>query len=126
MRELLEIYTETHELDQKSVAKFIRAAQRETMVNFDQLARYVYQDDNGINILVECDIPTGALYLDEEDPQENLVSVYTFEGKFEEYSADNEIYTEEYTADWSNLVEYMKGLAISLAKMLKVEDEEVK
>lgn len=71
-------------MDIESIEKFITETRNSTTgFNFEQIARYVYQDENGRNTLVECDIPTA----DVEDST-IFITAYEYDGEFEDYSID--------------------------------------
>ena len=106
MKKLFEVYTEKGTFEEEQVELFIADANTVQDVNYEQIARYVYQDDNGRNILVECDVPTGA------NPQKSIyLTVYTYEGEFEDYEAVNEIRCEEFNGDWCSLEAFMRDMA---------------
>lgn len=106
MKKLFEVYTNTGELDEESVKQFIEETKQVKDCNFEQIARYVYQDDNGKNILVECDIPTGNI-------KDNyiFITAYEFEGELEDYQAEIEITSEEFNGDWNSLEAFMRDMA---------------
>jgi len=109
MKKLFEVYTESRELDIKSVKEFINESKQTKGVNFEQIARYIYQDENGRNTLVECDIPTN-----ECESNVIFITAYEYEGEFEDYSADEEVMCEEFNGDWNSLEAFMRDMAESI------------
>lgn len=108
MKELFMVYTSTGDFSEKAVQEFIDNAKGLTGWNYDEIARYVYQDDNGRNILVECDVPTGEI-----DNGYMFITAYEYSGEFEDYIAEEEIACEEFNGDWNNLETFMKDMAQS-------------
>jgi hypothetical protein len=106
MKKLFEIYTESGKLDIESINKFIEETKKLKGFNFDQIARYIYQDENGRNTLVECDIPTN-----EVEDNFIFISAYEYDGKFEDYSADREVMCEQFNGDWNSLESFMRDMA---------------
>jgi hypothetical protein len=106
MKKLFEVYTDSGELDEQSVKKFIEETKLSTGFNFEQIARYIHQDDNGRNTLVECDVPTG----DVEDAT-IFITAYEYDGEFEDYMADREVMCEEFNGDWKSLEAFMRDMA---------------
>jgi hypothetical protein len=82
----------------------VRSSQ--TGFNFEQIARYVYQDENRRNTLVECDIPTADV---EDDTI--FLTAYEYDGEFENYSADREVICEDFNGDWKSLESFMRDMA---------------
>jgi len=86
----------------------LKKSKKETFANYEQIARYVYQDDSCRNTLVECDIPTGAV-----DNNFIFLTAYEYEGEFEDYSADSEVICEQFNGDWKSLEAFMRDMAES-------------
>ena len=113
MKELLQIYTESKTLDNiEEIKKCVEDIQtKECGWNFEELARYCYQDDNGINTLVELQIPT------KEGIESGMTGIemvaYEYDGDIEDFMADREVMSKDFNGDWSAVIEQMKEMAMS-------------
>jgi len=108
MKELFEVYTENKETTKEAFLALKEEYSHCTAANWEQGARFVLQDDNGRNTLVELDFPTNT---DVSDGQMWLCA-YEFEGEMEDFSADIEAMSEIYNGDFSNVYEDMKTFAM--------------
>jgi hypothetical protein len=114
MNEVIEIYTPSKTFDNISeIMKCIKEI-RTTVDDrtFEELARYVCDEPNGKNILVELQVSTKWCRDNDIGDFINLVA-YEFEGELPDYSADVELATVDLplNVNWKTVVEQMRKLA---------------
>ena len=110
MKALWEVYTDDKTLKTESINEFLENAKQLTGYNIDEIARYVCQDDNGRNTLVECQVPTKDAIECTKDETIYLVG-YEFDGDIEDYEATREVFMNDFNGDWSTLKKQMMELA---------------
>lgn len=112
MKKLFEIYTESQTNNLEEIQSFIKEASNTSCgCSFDEIARLVYQDDNGRNTLVECQVPTkDGIKIGMTEIE---LTAYEFEGEFEDYSADNEVISKTFNLDWATLESQMLEMAMN-------------
>lgn len=103
---IFEVYTENHEVSTLAFEKFLEGCLKEDAFDhFEQVARLVYQDpESGQNVLVELDVPTGP-------PDSAYLCAYTYEGEFENYSAEYEVYCDNFEGKFEDIREIMLKIA---------------
>lgn len=115
MREIIEIYTKSKTFN--NIAEIMKEVERirtkVDMTSFEEMARYVCEEPNGKNILVELQVSTKwcrdndiADYID--------IVAYEFDGELEDYTADVELETIAFNGNWKTAIEQMKNLAMSV------------
>ena len=110
MKEIWEVYTNDQTLSNKAVNRFVDQAKQLNGYNFDEIARYVYQNDNGENILIECQVPCKDAIEFDEDCKTYLMG-YEFDGDINDYMATREVICEVFNGDWGTLKQQMMTLA---------------
>ena len=107
MKELFDVYTDNKETTREAFLKLKEEYSTYDMTNWEQAARFVLQDDNGRNTLVELDFPTAEI------PEGDIwLNAYEFDGEIEDYTADQEVMCEVYNGDFTNVYKEMKEFAM--------------
>lgn len=112
MKKLFEIYTESNTINLEEIQNFIEEASTASNgCSFDEIARLVYQNENGKNTLVECQVPTKDGI--ENGMTEIELTAYEFEGEFEDYMAEYEVMSKTFDLNWETLENQMLEMAIT-------------
>lgn len=115
MREIIEIYTKSKTFN--NIAEIMKEVERirtkVDMTSFEEMARYVCEEPNGKNILVELQVSTKWCRDNDVDDYIDIVA-YEFYGELEEYSADVELETIAFNGNWKTAIEQMKNLAMEV------------
>ena len=83
------------------------------MTSFEEMARYVCEEPNGKNILVELQVSTKWCRDNDVDDYIDIVA-YEFDGELEDYSADVELETIAFNGNWEMAIEQIKNLAMKV------------
>ena len=116
MNELIEIYTKSKTFDNISeIMKEVNRIRTEmTDCTFEELARYVCDNQTERKILVELQVSTKWCRDNDIGDFIELVA-YEFEGELPDYSADVELKTVEFNGNWKTAIEQMKKLALEVS-----------
>ena len=117
MNEVIEIYTESRTFDNTNeIMKEVNRIRTELMdCTFEELARYVCNEPNGKNILVELQVSTKWCRDNDIEDFIDLVA-YEFEGELADYTADEELKTVKFNGNWKTAIEQMKKLALEVSE----------
>jgi guanylate kinase len=113
MEKKFQVFTNSKELDEKSVNEFIEDAHTLFGNSYERIARYIYKNDNGRNIVIECEIPTAEIIEEDKESSYSIfLTAYEYYGEYdyEKYKA-NEIACEEFNGDWKSLEAFMRDMA---------------
>jgi hypothetical protein len=112
MKEIIEIYTESKTFsDEIEIAAEVSRIRNEVdLVSFVEMARYVCENPNGKNILVELQVSTKWCRDNDVDDYIDIVA-YEFDGELEDYVAEAELDTISFDGNWDTAVDQMKRLA---------------
>lgn len=115
MKEIIEIYTNSKTFDNiNEIMEEVNRIRTEVdMYTFEEMARYVCEEPNGKNILVELQISTKWCRDMDVDDYIDIVA-YEFYGKLEDFSADVELKTISFDGNWETVIEQMKNLAMEV------------
>ena len=117
VKEIIEIYTKSKTFN--NISEIMKEVERiRTKVDwcsFEEMARYVCEEPNGKNILVELQVSTKWCRDNEVGDYIHIVA-YEFEGDLEDYIADVELDTIDFDGNWKTAIEQMKQLAISVSE----------
>ena len=83
------------------------------LTSFEEMARYVCEEPNGNNILVELQVSTKWCRDNGVDDYIDIVA-YEFDGELEDYGADVELETISFNGNWKTAIEQMKNLAMKV------------
>lgn len=115
MREIIEIYTKSKTFN--NIAEIMKEVERirtkVDMTSFEEIARYVCEEPNGKNILVELQVSTKWCRDNDVDDYIDIVA-YEFDGELEDYMADVELETIAFNGNWKTAIEQMKNLAMEV------------
>ena len=117
MKELVEIYTQSHTFNNinEIMEEVNRIRTEVTDFTFEELARYICEEPNGNKILVELQVSTKWCRDNDIGDFIELVA-YEFDGELPDYSADVELETIEFDGNWNTAIDQMKKLAIKLGE----------
>ena len=115
MKEIIEIYTKSKTFD--NISEIMREVERirtkVDITSFEEMARYICENPNGKNILVELQVSTK--WCRDNDIGDFIeIVAYEFDGELEDYIADVELATEKFNGNWKTAIEQMKNLAVSV------------
>lgn len=115
MKEIIEIYTKSKTFNNISeiMKEVNRIRTKVDLTSFEEMARYVCEEPNGKNILVELQVSTKWCRDNGVDDYIDIVA-YEFDGALENYSADVELKTVAFNGNWKTAVEQMKNLALQV------------
>ena len=115
MKEIIEIYTKSKTFNNISeiMKEIERIRTKVDIVNFEEMARYVCENPNGKNILVELQVSTKWCRDNDVDDYIDIVA-YEFDGELEDYMADVELETIAFNGNWKTAIEQMKNLAMNV------------
>lgn len=115
MREIIEIYTKSKTFNNISeIMKEVSRIRKEVeLVSFVELARYVCENPNGKNILVELQVSTKWCRDNDVGDYIDIVA-YEFDGELEDYMAEVELKTISFNNNWKTAIEQMKNLAMEV------------
>lgn len=117
MKEIIEIYTKSKTFD--NIAEIMKEVERirlkVDMTSFEEMARYVCENPNGKNILVELQVSTKWCRNNKIDDYIDIVA-YEFDGELENYTANIELKTIDFNGNWKTAIEQMKNLAMEVMK----------
>lgn len=112
MKEIIEIYTKSKTFN--NISEIMKEVNRiRTKVDytyFEEMARYVCEESNGKNILVELQVSTKWCRDNDIDDYIDIVA-YEFDGELPDYTADVELDSVPFNGNWKTAVEQMKHLA---------------
>ena len=115
MKEIIEIYTKSKTFN--NIAEIMKKVEQiRTKVDdfsFIEMARYVCEEPNGKNILVEFQVSTKWCRDNDIDDYIDIVA-YEFDGELEDYTADVELETISFNGNWKTAIEQMKNLAMDV------------
>ena len=113
MKEIIEIYTKSKTFNNISeiMKEVERIRTKVDIVNFEEMARYVCENPNGKNILVELQVSTKWCRDNDIDDYIDIVA-YEFDGELENYMAEIELDTIAFNGNWKTAIEQMKNLAM--------------
>ena len=115
MREIIEIYTKSKTFN--NISEIMKEVNRiRTKVDnftFEEMARYVCENPNGKNILVELQVSTKWCRDNDVDDYIDIVA-YEFDGELENYMADFELDSIPFNNNWKTAIEQMKNLAMKV------------
>ncbi len=116
MKEIIEIYLKSGTFDNigEIMNEVDRIRTEVDLVSFVEIARYVYENPNGKNILVELQVSTKWCRDNDVDDYIDIVA-YEFDGELENYMAEEELETISFNGDWKTAIEQMKRLACEVA-----------
>ena len=117
MREIIEIYTKSKTFNNISeIMKEVEQIRTKMdIVSFEEIARYVCENPNGKNILVELQVSTKWCRDNGIDDYIDIVA-YEFDGELEDYTAEVELETISFNGNWKTAIEQMKNLAMEVMK----------
>lgn len=117
MREIIEIYTKSKTFNNISeiMKEVNRIRTKVDITSFEEIARYVCEEPNGKNILVELQVSTKWCRDNDIDDCIDIVA-YEFEGNLEDYTADVELDTVKFNGNWKTAIDQMKQLAIKVSE----------
>lgn len=112
MKEIIEIYTKSKTFNNISeiMEEVCRIRTEVDFVSFEEMARYVCENPNGKNILVELQVSTKWCRDNDVDDYIDIVA-YEFDGELEDYMAEAELETISFDGDWKTAIDQMKCLA---------------
>lgn len=112
MREIIEIYTNSGTFDNAGeIAKEVERIRKYVDITvFEELARYICENPNGRNILVELQVST-KWHRDNCGDDFIEIVAYEFNGELDEYMAETELETVSFNGDWKTAIFQMKALA---------------
>ena len=115
MKEIIEIYTKSKTFNNISeiMKEVERIRTKVDITSFEEMARYVCEEPNGKNILVELQVSTKWCRDNDVDDYIDIVA-YEFDGELEDYSADVELETIAFNGNWKTAIEQMKNLALKV------------
>lgn len=115
MKEIIEIYTKSKTFNNISeiMKEVNRIRTKVDLTSFEEMARYVCEESNGKNILVELQVSTKWCRDNNIDDYIDIVA-YEFDGELEDYSADVELKTIAFNGNWKTAIEQMKNLAMEV------------
>lgn len=115
MREIIEIYTKSKTFNNISeiMKEVSRIRTKVDITSFEEMARYVCENPNGKNILVELQVSTKWCRDNDVDDFIDIVA-YEFDGELEDYMADFELETIAFNGNWKTAIEQMRSLAIKV------------
>lgn len=115
MNEIIEIYTKSKSFNNiREIMKEVeRIRTKVDIVSFEEMARYICENPNGKNILVELQVSTKWCRDNDIDDYIDIVA-YEFNGKLEDYMADVELATVTFDGNWKTAIEQMKNLAVKI------------
>ena len=115
MREIIEIYTKSKTFNNISeiMKEVERIRTKVDMTSFEEMARYVCEEPNGKNILVELQVSTKWCRDNGIDDYIDIVA-YEFDGELEDYMASIELETISFNGNWKTAIEQMKNLAMEV------------
>ncbi|MEE1046919.1 MAG: hypothetical protein U0M60_05790 [Clostridia bacterium] len=115
MKEIIEIYTKSKTFNNISeiMKEVNRIRTKVDLTSFEEMARYVCEEPNGKNILVELQVSTKWCRDNGVDDYIDIVA-YEFDGALENYSADVELNTVAFNGNWKTAIEQMKNLAMKV------------
>ncbi len=116
MKEIIEIYLESGTFDNigEIMNEVDRIRTEVDLVSFVEIARYVCENPNGKNILVELQVSTKWCRDNDVEDYIDIVA-YEFDGELEDYIAEAELETISFNGDWNTAIEQMKHLACEVA-----------
>ena len=117
MKEIIEIYTKSKTFNKISeiMKEMERIRKKVDWCSFETMARYVCEEPNGKNILVELQVSTKWCRDNKVGDYIHIVA-YEFDGDLEDYIADVELDTVDFNGNWKTAIEQMKQLAIIVSK----------
>lgn len=115
MNEIIEIYTKSKTFnDINEIMTAVNEIRTEVDdFNFIEIARYVCENPDGKNILVELQVSTKWCRDNDIDDYIDIVA-YEFDGELEDYMAEVELETISFNGDWETAIEQMKDLAMKV------------
>ena len=115
MKEIVEIYTKSKTFNKiGEIMKEVNEIRNKVDdFSFIEMARYVCENTNGKNILVELQVSSWWCRKHNIDDFIDIVA-YEFEGELENYSADVELETISFNGNWKTAIEQMRNLAIKV------------
>ena len=117
MREIIEIYTKSKTFNNISeiMKEVNRIRTKIDITSFEEMARYVCEESNGKNILVELQVSTKWCRDNDIDDYIDIVA-YEFEGELENFTADVELGSIPFNGNWKTAIEQMKHLAMEVSE----------
>ena len=118
MKEIIEIYTKSKTFNNMSeiLNSLERIRHKVDWCSFEEIARYICENPNGKNILVELQVSTKWCRDNNVDDYINIVA-YEFDGALEDYTAHVELETISFNGNWETAIEQMKNLATEVIKL---------
>lgn len=115
MKEIIEIYTKSKTFNNISeiMKEVNRIRTKVDIVSFEEMARYVCENPNGKNILVELQVSTKWCRDNDVGDYIDIVA-YEFDGELEDYMAEVELKTIPFNNNWKTAIEQMKNLAMEV------------
>lgn len=115
MKEIIEIYTKSRTFNNISeiMKEVTHIRTKIDIVSFVEMARYVCENPNGKNILVELQVSTKWCRDNDVDDYIDIVA-YEFDGELEDYTAEIELETIPFNGNWKTAIEQMKNLAMEM------------
>ena len=117
MKEIIEIYTKSKTFNniREIMKEMERIRKKVDWCPFEEMARYVCEEPNGKNILVELQVSTKWCRDNKVGDYIHIVA-QEFEGDLEDYMGDVEVDTGDFDGNWKTAIEQMKQLAISMSE----------
>ena len=119
MNEIIEIYTDSKTFDNigDNTKEINRIRNEVESFSFEEVARYIFENPNGKNILTELQISTK--WCKDNDIEEFMeIVAYKFDDDIENYSADLEIGNIDFDGDFTSAIEQMREFALKLANKI--------
>ena len=119
MNEIIEIYTDSKTFDNigDNTKEINRIRNEVESFSFEEVARYIFENPNGKNILTELQISTK--WCKDNDIEEFMeIVAYKFDDDIENYSADLEIGNIDFDGDFTSAIEQMRESALKLANKI--------
>ena len=115
MKEIIEIYTKSKTL--KNISEIMQKVTwirtKYDFTAFEEMARYVCENPNGKNILVELQV--SSKWCRDNDIDDYIdITAYEFSGELEDYAAEVELDCIPFNGNWKTAIDQMKALAMEV------------